>query len=95
MTREELTDRIIELFPEIPKAQPWEWNETEESEPLVMIENRATFTGLDDGAVDLTAPIPNTTAIGVWRIEPDNHYEIKGLMEDPIVTAAADQAPRN
>jgi hypothetical protein len=95
MTREELTDRIIELFPQLAEVQPWEWAETEESEPVVMIERHATFTGIDDGAVDLTAPIPNTTAIGVWRIEPDGHWELKGLMDDPIVMAAAELASRN
>jgi hypothetical protein len=36
------------------------------------------FTGLDDGAVDLTAPIPNTSKVGVWRIEPDNSYNLIG-----------------
>jgi hypothetical protein len=61
----------------------------------VLIERHASFTGLDDGAVDLTSPIPNTTAVGVWRIEPDNLYALKGLMDDPTVTAAADQASRN
>jgi hypothetical protein len=96
MTRQELTDRIIELFPAITEVkEPWEWNETEEGEPVVMIENRASFTGLDDGAVDLTAPVPNTTAIGVWRIEPSGQYELKGLMDDPVVTAAAERAKRN
>jgi hypothetical protein len=33
--------------------------------------------------------------IGVWRIEPDGHWALKGLMDDPIVTAAAKQASRN
>jgi hypothetical protein len=33
--------------------------------------------------------------VGVWRIEPSGHYELKGLMDDPIVTAAAEQASRN
>ena len=43
----------------------------------------------------LAAPIPNTSKIGVWRIEPSGRNELKGLMDDPIVTAAADQGPRN
>jgi hypothetical protein len=94
-TREELTDRICELFPKLAEVEPWEWAETDEDEPVVMIENHATFTGLDGGAVDLTAPIPNTPQIGVWRIEPDGRNELKGLIDDPIVTAAADQGPRN
>ena len=95
MTREELTDRILELFPQLADVKDWSWDETEEGEPVVMIERHATFTGIDDGAVDLTAPIPNTTAIGVWRIEPDGHWELKGLMDDPIVMAAAELASRN
>jgi hypothetical protein len=95
MTRDELTDRILELFPKLAEVEPWDWDETEDSEPVMMIERHATFTGLYDGAVDLTAPIPNTQKIGVWRIEPDGHYALKGLTDDPIVTAAAEQAKRN
>jgi hypothetical protein len=95
MTRDELTDRILELFPQLAEVEPWERAETEEDEPVVMIERHASFTGMDGGAVDLTAPVPNTEKMGVWRIEPDGHYALKGLMDDPIVTAAADQAPNN
>jgi hypothetical protein len=95
MTRDELTDRILELFPQLAQVEPWEWAESEEDEPVVMIERHASFTGLDDGSVDLTSPIPNTVRVGVWRIEPDNHYKLVGLADDPIVTAAAEQAPRN
>ena len=61
---------------------------------MVMIERHATFTGMADGAVDLTAPIPNTRLIGVWRIDPDGNYLIKGLAEDPMATKA-EQAPFN
>jgi hypothetical protein len=43
----------------------------------------------------LTAPIPNRAPVGVWRIEPDGHHERKGLAEDPVVTAAAEQARRS
>jgi hypothetical protein len=78
-----------------PKVEPWDWAETEEDEPVVLIERDASFTGLDDGAVDPTSPIPNTALVGVWRIEPDNHYKLVGLADDPIVTAAAEQAKRN
>jgi hypothetical protein len=95
MTRDELTDRILELFPQLAEVEPWEWAETEDSEPVVMIEKHASFTGLDDGAVDLTAPVPNTQMVGVWRIEPDGRYQLKGLAEDPVVTAAGEQAKRN
>jgi hypothetical protein len=95
MTRDELTDRICELFPQLAEVEPWDWAESDEGEPVVMIERHATFTGVDDGTVDLTAPIPNTDKIGVWRIEPSGHYQLKGLAEDPIVTAAAERARRN
>jgi hypothetical protein len=30
MTRNELTDRVIELFPPLAKAKPWEWGKTDE-----------------------------------------------------------------
>ena len=90
-----MTDRILELFPPRAEVEPWNLAETSDDEPVVMIERRVSFTGMDDGAVDLTAPIPNTTKVGVWRIEPDGRYELKGLMDDPIVTAAAEQASRN
>lgn len=40
-------------------------------------------------------PVPNTTKIGVWRIDPSGHYTLKGLAENPIVTAAAKRARDN
>jgi hypothetical protein len=43
----------------------------------------------------LTAPIPNTSKIGVWRIDPDNRYALVGLGDDPIAKAAAEQAKDN
>ncbi len=95
MTRDELTDRILDLFPQLAEVEPWDWAETEEDEPVVLIERHASFTGLDGRAVDLTSPIPNSGKIGVWRIKPDGHYELKGLMDDPVVTPAAEQAKRN
>jgi hypothetical protein len=95
MTRDDLTDRVIELFPPLAEVRPWEWAETDEGEPVVLVENHATFTGLNSGDVDLTAPIPNTSMIGVWRIEPSGRYTLKGLAEDPVVTAAAEQAKSN
>jgi hypothetical protein len=58
MTRKELNLRILELFPKLAEVEDWEWDETEDDEPVVMVEKRATFTGLADGAVDLTGPIP-------------------------------------
>ena len=92
MTRDELTDRIVALFPPLADVEPWEWAETEEGEPVVLIEKHATFTGLDSGDVDLTAPVPNTSKVGVWRIDTTNHYVLKGLAEDPLASAAAEQA---
>ena len=34
MTRDELTDRILELFPQLAEVEPWERAETEEDEPV-------------------------------------------------------------
>ncbi len=95
MTRDDLTNRVLELFPPLAEVEPWEWNETEEGEPVVMVERHATFTGLDTGDVDLTAPIPSTAQIGVWRIDTSGHYVLMGLMDDPTVTAAAERAKHN
>ena len=64
-------------------------------EPAVCIERHATFTGLDDGAIDLTTSVPNTKLIGVWRIDALGHYQLKGLAEDPLAGAGADQARNN
>jgi hypothetical protein len=36
-------------------------------------------------------PVPKTSKIGLWRIDPCGHYELKGLAENPIATAAAEQ----
>ena len=83
------------LYPPLAEVEPWDWAETEEDEPVVMIERHASFTGLDTGDVDLTAPIPSTAQIGVWRIDPSGHYVLMGLMEDALVTAAAEQAKNN
>ena len=95
MARDELTDRVLELFPKLAEVEPWEWNETEDSEPVVMIDRYATFTGIHDGAVDLTAPVPNTQKIGVWRIDTTGHYVLVGIGDDPLAAAAAEQAPLN
>jgi hypothetical protein len=62
---------------------------------VVLIEGHCTFTGLDTGDVDLTAPITGTAQIGVWRIDTDNRYVLMAIGDDPIVTAAAEQAPLN
>jgi hypothetical protein len=95
MTRAELTDRITELFPPLAEVEPWEWAETDEGEPVVCIERHASFTGLDGGDVDLTTPIPNTSKIGIWRIDPSGVYVLMGIGDDPLATAAAKQAPNN
>jgi hypothetical protein len=31
-----------------------------------------------DGAIDLTAPVPNTQKVGVWRIEPSGNSSSRG-----------------
>jgi hypothetical protein len=69
MARNELTARVLELFPPLAEVEPWEWGETDEGEPVVLVERRCTFTGLQSGGVDLTAPIPNTSQIGADRCE--------------------------
>ena len=46
---------------------------------MVVVERNASFTGLGNRAVDLTAPVPNTSKIGVWRIAPDNRYNLVGI----------------
>ena len=79
MTREELTERVTELFPPLAEVTPWDWAETDEGEPVVVVERHASFTGLDSGAVDLTAPIPNTIKVGVWRIDPSGHYDLLSI----------------
>jgi hypothetical protein len=56
------------------------------------MERTATVTGLDDGAIDLTTTVPQTKLIGVWRIDPSGHYELKGMAEDPLAKAAGQQA---
>jgi hypothetical protein len=43
--RADLTNRVTELFPALAEVEPWEWAETEESEPVVCIEHHAPFTG--------------------------------------------------
>jgi hypothetical protein len=85
----------LELFPPLGEVEPWEWAETEKGEPVLCVERHATFTGLDDGAIDLTTSVPNTRLVGVWRIDTSNHYALQGLAEDPIVSAAAKQAKNN
>ena len=79
----------------LAEVEPWDWAETDEGEPVVCIERHATFTGLDTGDIDLTTTVPNTSMIGVWRIDPANRYNLIGLADDPIATAAGEQAPNN
>jgi hypothetical protein len=61
------------------------------------IEDTARIRGLTEFATDVAhlASIPNTAKIGVWRIEPSGHYTLAGLMEDPLVKTAAEQAKNN
>ena len=70
---------MTELFPPLAEVTPWDWAETDEGEPVVVVERHASFTGLDSGAVDLTAPIPNTIKVGVWRIDPSGHYDLLSI----------------
>ena len=39
MTRDELTERVVELFPPLAEVKPWDWGATDEGEPVVMIES--------------------------------------------------------
>jgi hypothetical protein len=61
---------------------------------VAVSKRHASFTGLDGGNVDPTAPIPRT---GRSRLadRAEHHYELKGLAEDRIATAAAEQARSN
>jgi hypothetical protein len=95
MNRDELTDRILELFPPLGDVEDWRWDETEASEPVVLIEANASFTGLDNGDVLLCGSIPNTRLIGVYRINPDNRYVLERLEDDPFAATAAEQATLN
>lgn len=95
MTRDELTDRILELYPPLGDVEDWRWDETEAGEPIVLIEMHGSFTGLDNGDVLLCGPIPNTRLIGVYRIKPDNRYVLERLEPDPFAATAAQQAPLN
>lgn len=95
MSRDELTDRILELFPPLADVAPWDWDETEAGEPIVLIEMNASFTGLDNGDVLLCGPIPNTRLLGVYRIKPDNRYALERLEGDPFAVEAAEQAKLN
>ena len=70
MTRDELTERVIELFPPLAEVKPWEWGETEEGEPVVLIERHATFTGL------------GRRRDGLDRIDPE-HGEDRRLADRP------------
>ncbi len=88
MTRDELIDRIEELFPQLADVEEREWTETPAGEPFVVIDQWA-FTGLDSGAIELVSAIPNTGKVGVYRIEPDNRYELVGLTDDPAIAMQA------
>ncbi len=47
------------------------------------------FTGLDSGAIEVVGSTPNTGMVGVWRIEPDYHYKLAGLIDDPAIAMQA------
>jgi hypothetical protein len=95
MTRDQLTERILELFPPLGDVEDCRWGDTEAGEQIVLIEMNASFTGLDNGDVLVCGPIPNTRVIGVYRIKPDNRYVLERLEEDPFADAAAEQATLN
>jgi len=88
MTREQLSDRIEELFPPLADVEDREWTETPAGEPFVLIEEIG-FTGLDSGAIEMVGSIPETGIVGVWRVEPDNHYKLVGLIDDPAIAMQA------
>ena len=37
-------------IPPQAEVEPWDWGETDEGEPVLMVERSATFTGVDTGA---------------------------------------------
>jgi hypothetical protein len=91
MTRDELRDRIAELaelMPGLAEIEEGEWTETPAGEPFVMM-GEVGLTGLDSGAVELIGPIPNTGLVAVYRIKPDNHFDLVGLVDDPAIAAQA------
>lgn len=47
------------------------------------------LTGLDSGAVELIGPIPKTGLVAVYRIKPDSHFDLVGLVDDPAIAAQA------
>ena len=52
MTREELTERVTELFPPLAEVTPWDWAETDEGEPVVVV--RGTRASLASTAAPST-----------------------------------------
>ena len=95
MTREELSDRVIELFPPLAEVKPWNWAETDEGEP----------GGLHRAPRDLHRPRQRRRGPDGADPEHDQGRRLAdraerllrpdGLMDDPIVTAVAEQARNN
>ncbi len=88
MTRDQLRDRIaelIEMIPQLTEVGEVDWSETPAGEPFVLMEDGTAFTGLDSGAIELIASPPNTGKVAVYRIEPDNTFELVGLTDDPAI----------
>ena len=84
MTRDELTHRVLELFPPLARRRAVGLGRDRGGKAGAHgRKSTTTFTGLDSGDIDLTAPVPNTTRVGVWRIEPNNHYTLAGLGRRP------------
>ncbi len=95
MTQQELTDRVLELFPPLAGVKPWQWAETEQGEPVAVIERYASFTGLDGGDVDLTAPIPKHGEDRRLADRPERPRRPDGPDGRPLAAAAAEQAKNN
>lgn len=93
MTRDELSKRIEELFPQLADVEEREWTETPEGEPFVLIE-QVGFTGLDTGAIEIVGSIPKTGLVAVYRVEPvsadgESRFKLVGLADDPAIAMQA------
>jgi hypothetical protein len=38
MPREQLIARVLDLYPQLAEVEPWQWSETEQGEPVALIE---------------------------------------------------------
>ena len=95
MTRDELSDRILGLFPPLGNVGDWRWDETGAGEPIDTDRDERVLHRLENGDVLLCGPIPNTRLIGIYRVKPDNRFVLERLDRDPFAVTAAQQAPLN